>query len=136
MVHRFGGYHLGCASGSWSDLSRAIVRNHFLNVCPGSCHDRVLYSMACGYSFYHRFCLSVVEDHSDSAAFVFGIHLVSPFVHFSLSAIECDRHGVCHGGLTNYRIVRTVVRWLGCIYVHFCENVRRKVWIVANVGSI
>jgi hypothetical protein len=109
-MHRFGGYHLGCsgcASGSWSNILRAIVLDHFLIVCPGCCHDRMLYSIACGYRLYHRLCLAVVEDHSDSAAFVFGIHIVSPFVHFSLSAIECICHVVCHGGLTNYRILRT-----------------------------
>jgi hypothetical protein len=41
----------------------------FLSVCPGSCHNRMLYSIACGYRFYHRLCLAVVEDHSDYAAF-------------------------------------------------------------------
>jgi hypothetical protein len=137
MMHRFGGYHLGCAgcadcaSGSWSDLSRAIVHDHFLSVFPGSCHDRMLYSIACCYFFDHRFCIAVVENHSDSAGFVFSIHLVSPFVHFSLSAIECVRHGVCHGVLTNYRILRTE-RWLNiCVkyrskccplaWVHLCS---------------
>jgi hypothetical protein len=110
-MHRFGGYRPGCASGSWSDISRVIVRDHFLSVCPGSCRDRMLYSIVCCYRFYHRIWLAVVEDHSESAAFVFGIHLVSPFVHFSLSAIECVRHGVCFGGLTNYRILSTK-RWV------------------------
>jgi hypothetical protein len=110
-MQRFGRYRLGCASGSWSDLSRVIVRDHFLSVCPGSCRDRMLYSIVCCYRFYHSFCLAVVEDNSDSAAFVFDIHLVSPFVHFSLFAIECICHGVCDGGLTNYFILSTK-RWV------------------------
>jgi hypothetical protein len=56
-------------------------------------------------------CLDDVEDHSDYVVFVFGIHLISPFVHFSLSASECVCHGVCHGGLTNYRILSNK-RWV------------------------
>jgi hypothetical protein len=110
MMHRFGCFRLGCAgcaSGSWSDLLRVIGRDHFLSVCPDSCRDHMLYSIVCCYHVYHRLCISVVEDHSDFAAFVLVIHLVSPFVHFSLSAIECVRHGVCHGGLTNYCILST-----------------------------
>jgi hypothetical protein len=45
MLHHFGGYRLDCADcacGSWSDLSRVIVRDHFVNVCLGSYHDRML----------------------------------------------------------------------------------------------
>jgi hypothetical protein len=71
-MHHFGGYRLGCAgctSGSWSDLSKVIGCDHFLNVCPDSCRDRMLYSIVCCYLFYHRLCLTVVEDHIDSAAF-------------------------------------------------------------------
>jgi hypothetical protein len=55
MMHRFGGCHLGCAccaSGSWSDLSRVIGRDHFFSVCLGSFHDRMLYSIVCCYPFY------------------------------------------------------------------------------------
>jgi hypothetical protein len=93
MMHRFGGYHLGCASGSWSDLSRAIVHDHFLSVCPGSCRDRMLYSTVCCYHFYHRLCLAVVEDHIDSAAFVFAIHLVSQFLHGPTTHFEHQKVG-------------------------------------------
>jgi hypothetical protein len=110
-MHRFGGYRLGCASGSCSDLSRVIGRDHFLSVFVGSFHDHMLYSIVCCYRFYHSICLAVAEDQSDYVVFVFGIHLVSPFVHFSLSAIECICHVVCHGGLTNYCILSTK-RWV------------------------
>jgi hypothetical protein len=146
-MHFFGGYRLGCAgcaSGSLSDLSRVIGRDHFLSVCPGSCRNRMLYSIVCCYRFYHRLCIAVAEDHSASVMFVFSIHLVLPFVHFSLSAIKCVRHGVCHGGLTNYRILSTQ-RWVKirvkyrskfCPSAHFCLNLRREVLIVANVGLI
>jgi hypothetical protein len=44
MLHHFGGYRLGCANcacGRWSGLSRVIVRDHFVNVCLGSYHDRM-----------------------------------------------------------------------------------------------
>jgi hypothetical protein len=106
----FVGYRLGCAgcsSGSWSDISRVIGHDHFLSVCRGSFRNCMVYSIVCWYRFYHRLCLAVAEDHSDSTVFVFGIHLVSPFVHFSLYAIECVCRGVCHGGLTNYGILST-----------------------------
>jgi hypothetical protein len=82
-MHRFGDYYLGCASGGWSDLSRVIGRDNFLSVCLGSFHDRMLYSIFCCYLFYRRLCHAVAEDHSGYVVFVFGIHLVSPFVNFS-----------------------------------------------------
>jgi hypothetical protein len=43
-------------------------------------------------------CSAGAEEHSGSDVFVFGNHLVSPVVHFSLFAIKCVHHEVCHGG--------------------------------------
>jgi hypothetical protein len=97
-MRRLGGYRLGCVSGSWSDLSRVIGRDHFWSVWLGSFRDRMWYSIVCCYRFCRRLCSAGVEEHSDSGVFVFGNHLVSPLVHFSLFAIECVRCGVCHGG--------------------------------------
>jgi hypothetical protein len=127
MLHRFGGYHLGCTSGSWTNLSRVIGRDHFLSVCPGSCRDCMWYSIVCCYRFDHMICISVAEGHSDFAVFVFGIHLVFPFVRFSLFAIECVRHGVCHGGLTSCHILSTR-RW-----VKICVKYRFKCCLLAWV---
>jgi hypothetical protein len=115
MWHRFGGYHLGCACGSWSDLSRVIDRDHFLSVYPDSCRECMRCLIVCCYCLYHMICLAVVEGHSDFAVFVFGILLVLPFVRFSLFAIGCVHHGIFHGGLTSCRIFRTgrwVKRWV------------------------
>jgi hypothetical protein len=98
MSHHFGGYRLGCASGSWSNLPRVIGRNHFWSVCLGSFRDHMWYFIVCCYCFCHMLCSSGAEDHSGSVVFVFGNHLVLPFVHFSYFAIECVRHGVRHGG--------------------------------------
>jgi hypothetical protein len=101
MMRRFGGYHLGyagCASGSWSDLSRVIGRDHFLSVYLGSFRDHMWYSIVCCYRFCHIICSADAYDHSDYVVFVYGYHLVLPFVHFSYFAIKCIRHGVCHGG--------------------------------------
>jgi hypothetical protein len=101
MMRRFGGYRLGCAgcaSGSWSDLSRVIGRNHFWSVCPGIFRNHMCYSILCCYRFCHMLCSAGLEDHSGSVVFVFGNHLVSLVVHFSLFAIEWVHHEVCHGG--------------------------------------
>jgi hypothetical protein len=95
---RFGGYRLGCASGSWSDILRVIGRNHFWSVCLGSFRDRICYSIICCYCFCHTLFSAGAEDHSGSIVFVFGNHLVSPVVHFSLFAIECVHHEVYDGG--------------------------------------
>jgi hypothetical protein len=91
-MRRFGGYRLGCAgcaSGSWSDLSRVIGRDNFWSVCLGSFRDRLWYSIVYCYRFCHMLCSADAEDHSGSVEFVFGNHLVSQLVHFSLFAIEC-----------------------------------------------
>jgi hypothetical protein len=98
MMRRFGGYHLGCASESWSHLSRVNGRDRFWSVCLGTFRDRMWYSMVCCYRFFHMLCSADAEDHSDSVVFVFGYHLVLQLVHFSFFSIECVRHGVCHGG--------------------------------------
>jgi hypothetical protein len=98
MMRRFGGYRLGCASGSWSDLLRVIGRDHFSSICLGSFRGCMCYSIFCCYHFDHMLCSIGPEDHSDSIDFVFGNHLVSPLVHFSLFAIECLRREVYHGG--------------------------------------
>jgi hypothetical protein len=130
MLHHFGGHHLGCAgcaSGSWSDLSRVIGRDHFLSICLGSCRDCMRCLIVCCYRFNHAICLDVGEGHSDFALFVFGIHLVLQFVRFSLFPIECVRRGVCHGGLTSCRILRTR-RW-----VTFCVKYRSKCCLLAWV---
>jgi hypothetical protein len=87
MLHHFGGYHLDCACGSWSDLSRVIGRDHFVNVCLGSCHDRMRYLIVCCYHFDHNFCPEVEEGRSDFAVFVFCIQIVLPLVHLSFVAI-------------------------------------------------
>jgi hypothetical protein len=90
MLHRFGGYHLGCAGcacGSWSDLSRVIGRDHFVNVCPCSCHGCMWCLIVCCYRFNDMTCLEVEEGHSDFVVFVFCIPLVLPFVGFSCFAI-------------------------------------------------
>jgi hypothetical protein len=90
MLHHFGGYHLGCAGcarGSWSDLSRVIGCDHFVNAFPGSCHDCMRCWIVCCYRFDHMICLEVEEGHSDFAVFVFCIPLVLPFMHFSCFAI-------------------------------------------------
>jgi hypothetical protein len=101
MMRRFGGYRLscaGCVSGSWSDLSRVIGCDHFWSVCLGSFHDCMCYSIVCCYRFCHTLYSAGAEDHSGSVVFVFGNHLFSPVVIFSLFAIKCVRHEVCHGG--------------------------------------
>jgi hypothetical protein len=90
MLHHFGGYHLGCADcacGSWSDLSRVIGRDHFVNVCLGSCHDRMRCWIAYCYRLDHMVCPDVEEGRSDFAVFVFCTQLVLPFVHLSCFAI-------------------------------------------------
>jgi hypothetical protein len=43
-------------------------------------------------------CFVGVEDHSDSADFVFCIPLVLIVEHFSLLVIVGIRHEDCHGG--------------------------------------
>jgi hypothetical protein len=63
-----------------------------------SFRDHMCYSIVCCYRLCHTLCSDGTEDHSGFAVFVFGNHLVSPVVHFSLLAIECVRHEVCHGG--------------------------------------
>jgi hypothetical protein len=98
MIRHFGGYRLGCTYGSWSDLSRVIVRYHFWSICLGSFRDRMCYFIVCCYRFCRMLCSAGVEDHSGSVVFVLGNHLVSPVLHFALSAIKCVRHEVCHGG--------------------------------------
>jgi hypothetical protein len=98
LMRRFGGYHLGCASESWSDLSRVIGRDRFWSVCLVSFRDGMCYSIVCWYRFCHALCSAGTEYHSGYVVFVFGKHLVLPVVHFSLFAIECVRHEVCHGG--------------------------------------
>jgi hypothetical protein len=90
MMLRFGGYRLGCtgcASGSWIYLSRVIGRDHFWSVCLGSFRNRVCYSIVCCYLFCRTLCSAGAEDHIGSVVFVFGNHLVSSVVHFSLFAI-------------------------------------------------
>jgi hypothetical protein len=87
MLHDFGGYHLGCACGSWSDLSRVIGRDHSVNVCTGSCHDSMRCLIFSCYCFDHMTCLEVEEDHSDFVVFVFCIPLILPSVRFSCFAI-------------------------------------------------
>jgi hypothetical protein len=87
MLHHFGGYHLDCTCGSWSDLSRVIGRNQFVSVCPSSCHDRMRCWIACFYCFNHMVCLEVEEGRSDFAVFVFSIQLVLPFVHLSCFSV-------------------------------------------------
>jgi hypothetical protein len=98
MMRRFGGYRLGCASGSWSDLLRVIGRDPFWSICLGSFRGRMCCSIVCCYHFDHTICSVGVEDHSGSVEFIFGNHLVLPVVNFSLFAIDCVRHEVCHGG--------------------------------------
>jgi hypothetical protein len=90
MLLHFGGYHLGCADcacGSWSDLSRVIRRDHFVNACPGSCHDRMRCWIVFCYRFDHMICIEVEEGHSDCDVFVFCIQLFLPLVHLSCFAI-------------------------------------------------
>jgi hypothetical protein len=127
MWHHFGGYHLGCACGSWSDLARMIGRDHFMSVCPGTCRDCMRCLIVCCYPFDHMICIVVEEGHSDFAVFVFGILLVLPFVRFSCFVIGCVRHGFCHGGLTRFRILRTR-RW-----VKTCVKYRSKCFLLAWV---
>jgi hypothetical protein len=98
MMLRFSGYRLGCASGSWSDLVRAICRDHLWSVCLGSFHDRMCYSIACCSHSGQIICFVGVEDHIDSVGFVLCNPLVLIVEHFPLLAIGGVRHGVCHGG--------------------------------------
>jgi hypothetical protein len=88
MMRRFGGYRLGCASVSWSDLLRVIGRDHFWSVCLGSFHGCMCYSIVCCYHFDHTLCSVGAEDHIGSVEFVFGYHLVSTVVHYSLFAMK------------------------------------------------
>jgi hypothetical protein len=98
MMRHYGGYRLGCASGSWSDLLRVTGRNHLWSASLGNFSNFMWFSIVCCYSFCHMICSADAEDHIDYIVFFNGNHLVSPFVHFSLFAIECIHHGVCHGG--------------------------------------
>jgi hypothetical protein len=81
MLHHFGGYHLGCACGSWIHLFRVIGRDHFVN-SPGSCYDYMRCWIVCCY-----ICLEVEEGQSEFAVFVLCIPLVLPFVNISCFAI-------------------------------------------------
>jgi hypothetical protein len=101
MMRCFGGYRLvcvGCATRSWSNILRVIGRDHFWSVCLGSFCGRNCYLIVCCYHFDHMLCSVGAEDHSGSVDFIFGNHLVSTVVHFSLFVIECVCHEVCHGG--------------------------------------
>jgi hypothetical protein len=103
MLHHFGGYRLGCADcacGSWSDLLRVIVRDHFVNFCLGSYHDRMLY-------FDLIVCPVVEEGRGDFVGFVFCTQLVLLFAHLSYSATECVHHVFFHGDLISCCISRT-----------------------------
>jgi hypothetical protein len=113
-MRRFGGYRLGCADcacGSWSDLSRVIVRDRFVNVYLGSYHDRML----CNNVWYCHFdliaCPVVEEGRSDFVGFSFVVQLILLLAHLSYFAIECIHHVFCHDGLTSCCISRTR-RWV------------------------
>jgi hypothetical protein len=98
MLLRFGGYRLGCASGSWSDLVRVICRDCFWSACLGSFRGCMCYSIICCYHSGHTIFYVGAEDDIGSVDFVFSNHLVLIVGHFSFFAIGCVHHEVCHGG--------------------------------------